>query len=313
MQIDSDGRKLSLRYPMEVNLVGDSRLPLLPLLKPKTGRVWRDKIEAGVRQWWQVLEQRAMNEAKPINPRRAFWELSPRLPANAILTCDSGTSAAWYARDLQAQRGMMGSLSGGLATMCPAVPDATAASRGNACNQPRLAKRPSCTLVSAANTPTSALAGASGGRCGSRAAGTATEVKALSATTPRRSDSRQELSRAASSPPRRLPLPLLVAGQQRQEGELHAQLGTAAEHGVMGSGCRAGECPALRQSACVAARVPRALAAARGAMGRAVRSLRRYGRQGRACLGIRRWFAPGRRPRAAPHRWSPRPGRCRHR
>lgn len=130
VQIDSDGRKLSLRYPMEVNLVGDSRLTLqalLPLLKPKTGRAWRDKIEAGVRQWWQVLEQRAMNEGKPINPQRVFWELSPRLPANAILTCDSGTCAAWYARDLQARRGMMGSLSGGLATMCPAVPYATAA------------------------------------------------------------------------------------------------------------------------------------------------------------------------------------------
>ncbi len=130
VQIDADGRKLSLRYPMEVNLVGDSRLTLqalLPLLQPKADRAWRDKIEAGVRQWWQVLEQRAMNEAKPINPQRVFWELSPRLPDNAILTCDSGTSAAWYARDLKARRGMMGSLSGGLATMCPAVPYATAA------------------------------------------------------------------------------------------------------------------------------------------------------------------------------------------
>jgi pyruvate dehydrogenase (quinone) len=130
VQIDADGRKLSLRYPMEVNLVGDSRLTLqalLPLLQPKADRAWRDKIEAGVHRWWQVLEQRAMNEAKPINPQRVFWELSPRLPDNAILTCDSGTSAAWYARDIKARRGMMGSLSGGLATMCPGVPYATAA------------------------------------------------------------------------------------------------------------------------------------------------------------------------------------------
>uniref|UniRef100_UPI000831491E thiamine pyrophosphate-requiring protein n=1 Tax=Azohydromonas lata TaxID=45677 RepID=UPI000831491E len=130
VQIDADGRKLSLRYPMEINLVGDSRLTLqalLPLLQPKTDRAWRDKIEAGVRQWWQVLEQRAMNEAKPTNPQRVFWELSARLPDNAILTCDSGTSAAWYARDIKARRGMMGSLSGGLATMCPGVPYATAA------------------------------------------------------------------------------------------------------------------------------------------------------------------------------------------
>jgi pyruvate dehydrogenase (quinone) len=62
-----------------------------------------------------------------VNPQRVFWELSPKLPDNCILTCDSGTSAAWYARDLKARRGMMGSLSGGLATMCPGVPYALAA------------------------------------------------------------------------------------------------------------------------------------------------------------------------------------------
>jgi pyruvate dehydrogenase (quinone) len=130
VQIDLDGRRLSLRYPMELNLVGDSQLTLaglLPLLKRKENRRWRDKIEDNVSKWWHVLERRAMNEAKPINPQRVFWELSPKLPDNCILTCDSGTSAAWYARDLKARRGMMGSLSGGLATMCPGVPYATAA------------------------------------------------------------------------------------------------------------------------------------------------------------------------------------------
>jgi pyruvate dehydrogenase (quinone) len=130
VQIDLDGRKLSLRYPMELNLVGDSRRTLqalLPLLRRKEDRRWRDKIEADVRQWWRVLEQRAMNEATPVNPQRVFWELSPQLPDDAILTCDSGTSACWYARDLKARRGMMGSLSGGLATMGNAVPYALAA------------------------------------------------------------------------------------------------------------------------------------------------------------------------------------------
>lgn len=130
VQIDIDGRQLSLRYPMEVNLVGDSRLTLealLPLLHRKTDRRWRERIEAGVQDWWQVLEARAMNEAQPINPQRVFWELSPRLPADTLLACDSGTCAAWYARDLKAQAGMMGSLSGGLATMGAAVPYALAA------------------------------------------------------------------------------------------------------------------------------------------------------------------------------------------
>jgi pyruvate dehydrogenase (quinone) len=130
VQIDVDGRKLSLRYPMEINLVGDSRRTLqalLPLLRRKEDRRWRDKIESDVRQWWRVLEKRAMNEASPINPQRVFWELSPELPDDAILTCDSGTAACWYARDIRARRGMMGSLSGGLATMGNAVPYAFAA------------------------------------------------------------------------------------------------------------------------------------------------------------------------------------------
>jgi pyruvate dehydrogenase (quinone) len=68
-----------------------------------------------------------MNQANPINPQRVFWELSPRLPDDCILTCDSGSAAAWYARDLKIRRGMMASLSGGLATMGPAVPYAIAA------------------------------------------------------------------------------------------------------------------------------------------------------------------------------------------
>jgi pyruvate dehydrogenase (quinone) len=130
VQIDIDGRKLSLRYPMEINLVGDSALTLralLPHLKRKTDTRWREGIEENVRDWWRILEARAMNEANPVNPQRVFWELSPRLPDDAILTCDSGTAAAWYARDLKARRGMMGSLSGGLATMGPAVPYAIAA------------------------------------------------------------------------------------------------------------------------------------------------------------------------------------------
>ncbi len=130
VQIDRDGRRLSLRYPMEVSLVGDSRRTLqalLPLLRRKEDRRWREHIEAGVGAWWRLLEKRAMNEASPINPQRVFWELSPQLPDDVILTCDSGTSAAWYARDLKARRGMMGSLSGGLATMGNAVPYALAA------------------------------------------------------------------------------------------------------------------------------------------------------------------------------------------
>jgi pyruvate dehydrogenase (quinone) len=130
VQIDLDGRQLGLRYPMEVNLVGDSAetlRALIPLLKRKTDRSWRDEIENGIAEWWKVLENRAMNSAEPINPQRVFWELSPRLPDRCILTSDSGTAANWFARDLKIRAGMKASLSGNLATMCPGVPYAVAA------------------------------------------------------------------------------------------------------------------------------------------------------------------------------------------
>lgn len=121
---------LSLRYPMQVNLLGDSKATLnalLPLLQRKTDRSWRETVENHVADWWKVLEARAMHPADPLNPQRVFWELSPRLPEGVIITSDSGSSANWYARDLKMRRGMMGSLSGGLASMGAGVPYAIAA------------------------------------------------------------------------------------------------------------------------------------------------------------------------------------------
>jgi pyruvate dehydrogenase (quinone) len=130
VQIDIDGRMLSIRYPMEVNLVGDSReslRALIPLLQRKDDRSWREMIEKDIADWWKLVEERAMNDAKPINPERVFWELSPRLPERCIIAADSGSTASWYARDLKFRKGMMGSLSGNLATMGPGVPYVIAA------------------------------------------------------------------------------------------------------------------------------------------------------------------------------------------
>jgi pyruvate dehydrogenase (quinone) len=130
VQVDLEARMLSIRYPMEVNLVGDSAETLrrlLPLLERKQDRSWRDEIERNVADWWQTLEARAMADADPVNPQRVFWELSHRLPDGCIITCDSGSSANWYARDLMVRPGMMASLSGGLATMGCGVPYAIAA------------------------------------------------------------------------------------------------------------------------------------------------------------------------------------------
>ncbi|HEX6405904.1 MAG TPA: thiamine pyrophosphate-requiring protein [Gemmatimonadales bacterium] len=130
VQIDIKPRQLSLRYPMDVNLCGDSKQTLqllIPLLRRKSDRSWREGIEEGVADWWKVLEARAMESADPINPQRVFWELSPRVPDRCILTCDSGSAANWYARDVKVRPGMMASLSGNLATMGPGVPYAIAA------------------------------------------------------------------------------------------------------------------------------------------------------------------------------------------
>jgi len=130
VQIDIDPRMVSMRYPMEVNLIGDSAATLralLPLLEKKQDRSWRDTIEKSVARWWKVLEQRAMNDGDPVNPQRVFWELSPRLPENCIITCDTGSGTNWFARDIKMRRGMMASVSGSLATMGPGMPYAIAA------------------------------------------------------------------------------------------------------------------------------------------------------------------------------------------
>ncbi len=130
IQVDINGAHLSLRYPMEVNLVGDAAATLralLPLVTQKTDTAWRDKIADGLEDWWKVLKARAMSGADPINPQRVFWELSPRLPDNAIITADSGSSANWFARDLKMRRGMKASLSGGLASLGAGTPYAVAA------------------------------------------------------------------------------------------------------------------------------------------------------------------------------------------
>lgn len=130
VQIDIDPKMVSLRYPMETNLVGDARATLralIPLLERKQDRGWRERIEQKVRDSRQVLERQAMLDTPELNPQRAFRELSQRLPEDAILAGDSGSTTAWYALDIQARSRMMGSLSGGLATMGSAMPYAFAA------------------------------------------------------------------------------------------------------------------------------------------------------------------------------------------
>jgi pyruvate dehydrogenase (quinone) len=125
VQIDIDGSFIGMRYPNEVNLVGDSAATLralLPLLERKQDRSWQEGICESVSSWWRTMEAEAAVAAKPINPMRIFSELSPQLPDDVILAADSGSAANWYARQLRLRGNMRGSLSGTLATMGPAVP-----------------------------------------------------------------------------------------------------------------------------------------------------------------------------------------------
>jgi pyruvate dehydrogenase (quinone) len=125
IQIDIDGKFIGMRYPTELNIVADAATALrglVPLLQRKSDRSWRESIEANVARWWETMEMEAMVEADPVNPMRLFHELSSRLPEDAMVTADSGSSANWYARQLKFHGTMRGSLSGNLATMGPGVP-----------------------------------------------------------------------------------------------------------------------------------------------------------------------------------------------
>ncbi|HXH57659.1 thiamine pyrophosphate-requiring protein [Iamia sp.] len=130
VQIDIDGRNVGNRYPTEVNLVGDAGptlRALLPLLRQQPDRSWRAEVEAQVDRWWRESERRAHEPARPLNPQLAFWELSARLPDDARLAVDVGSSTYWYARLVRLRAGAHAHLSSTLATMGSAMPYAVAA------------------------------------------------------------------------------------------------------------------------------------------------------------------------------------------
>ncbi|EIE99258.1 thiamine pyrophosphate-requiring protein [Saccharomonospora glauca] len=130
VQIDIDGGVLGMRYPTEVNLLGDAKATLralLPLLRRKTDRSWRETVERNVARWWTTVRDQALLDASPINPMRVVHELSERIPEDAVVTADSGSSTNWFARNLRLRGRMRASLSGGLATMGSGVPYAIGA------------------------------------------------------------------------------------------------------------------------------------------------------------------------------------------
>jgi pyruvate dehydrogenase (quinone) len=130
VQIELDPKRIGLRFPVEVGLVGDSRntlRELIPMLRRKEDRSFLQAAQAGMKDWWKVMEERGTRRDKPMKPQVVSWELGKRLHDDAIVSCDSGTIATWWARQIPAKRGQKHTLSGTLATMAPGLPYTIAA------------------------------------------------------------------------------------------------------------------------------------------------------------------------------------------
>jgi pyruvate dehydrogenase (quinone)/pyruvate oxidase len=130
VQIELDPKRIGLRYPVEIGLVGDSKrtlAELLPLLRRKDDRSFLEKAQKGMKDWNEVMAKQASRMDKPMKPQVVAAELSKRLRDDAIVSCDSGTIATWWARHIAVKAGQMYSLSGTLATMANGLPYTIAA------------------------------------------------------------------------------------------------------------------------------------------------------------------------------------------
>jgi pyruvate dehydrogenase (quinone)/pyruvate oxidase len=122
--------RIGLRYPVEVGMVGDTRhtlQALLPMVQRKEDRSFLETAQEGMKEWQELMRERASRTDKPMKPQVVAYELGRRLPDNAIVSCDSGTITTWWARHIPVKRGQMHSLSGTLATMASGLPYAIAA------------------------------------------------------------------------------------------------------------------------------------------------------------------------------------------
>lgn len=130
IQIDIDPVRIGLRYPVELGLVGESKKTLqriLPLLEDKEDKSFLEKAQKGMKEWWELMEERGTRKDKPMKPQVLSWELGKLLKDDAIISGDSGTVVTWLSRQIKIKRDQMCSLSGNLASMGCGLPYALAA------------------------------------------------------------------------------------------------------------------------------------------------------------------------------------------
>jgi pyruvate dehydrogenase (quinone)/pyruvate oxidase len=130
VQIDHDPKRIGLRFPVEVGLVGDSTLvlrELITLLQRKEQRAFLEKAQKSMQEWNEAIRLRGTRQDKPMKPQVPAYEVGIRLRNDAITCCDSGTITTWWARQVPHRRGQMHSLSGNLASMACGLPYALGA------------------------------------------------------------------------------------------------------------------------------------------------------------------------------------------
>ena len=130
IQIDIKPEKIGLRYPIEVGLVGDSKLilsALLPLLIQKDNLEFLKSKQHAVKNWNRLLEEKSTRTDKPIKPQVIAKAVSDELDDNAIISVDCGTNTSWAARYIKIRNGMKFSVSGTLSSMANGLPYAIAA------------------------------------------------------------------------------------------------------------------------------------------------------------------------------------------
>jgi pyruvate dehydrogenase (quinone) len=130
IQIDIDPSRIGLRYPVDVGIVADSAKTLeglLPKLRQNKNGDFLKRARKEVKSWEETMLTRSSRADKPMKPQVVAWELGKRLDDDAIVSCDSGTIATWFARHIPVKNRQMHSLSGTLATMANGLPYTIAA------------------------------------------------------------------------------------------------------------------------------------------------------------------------------------------